>query len=152
MAEDMFDLLEDEEDIDEDEVDETEEVEDLDDTEEEIIPYEYGIDFETGQLTGEIVSGVDAIKVWAWLALNTARYRYLIYSWEYGSELESLIGTEFTEEFTAARAKKFIEECLFENEHITDISEYNAIFENDRLTCSFIMGTEYGEEEMTINV
>ena len=30
------------------------------------IPKEYGINFKTGQLTGKIVEGKEAIKVWIW--------------------------------------------------------------------------------------
>ena len=40
------------------------------------IPREYGINFETGQLSGKMVEGYDALLVWAWLALRTPRYRY----------------------------------------------------------------------------
>lgn len=43
------------------------------------IPREYGINFETGQLSGKMVEGYDALLVWAWLALRTPRYRYYIY-------------------------------------------------------------------------
>lgn len=53
-------------------------------TEEEYVPKEYGIDFKTGQLSGKIVEGVDALMVWCWIALHTPRYRYYIYSDEYG--------------------------------------------------------------------
>ena len=44
-------------------------------TEEEYVPKEYGIDFKTGQLSGKIVEGVDALMVWCWIALHTPRYR-----------------------------------------------------------------------------
>lgn len=40
-------------------------------TEEEYVPKEYGIDFKTGQLSGKIVEGVDALMVWCWIALHT---------------------------------------------------------------------------------
>lgn len=56
------------------------------------IPKEYGINFETGQLSGKIVEGYDALLVWVWLALQTPRYRYYIYSEDYGQEYEDLIG------------------------------------------------------------
>ena len=56
------------------------------------IPREYGINFETGQLSGKIVEGYDALLVWVWLALKTPRYRYYIYSEDYGQEYEELIG------------------------------------------------------------
>ena len=42
------------------------------------IPRESGINVETGQLSGKIVEGYDALLVWAWLALQTPRYRYYI--------------------------------------------------------------------------
>ena len=56
--------------------------------EEVYIPKEYGINFETGQLSGRVVEGLEAVKVWAWLALQTARQRYYIYSTDYGQEYE----------------------------------------------------------------
>ena len=46
----------------------------------QIVPKEYEIDFNTGQLTGRIVEGKEAIAVWIWLVLQTSRYRYYIYS------------------------------------------------------------------------
>ena len=35
------------------------------------IPREYGIDFQTGRLTGRIVEGIEAIKVWVWNCLHS---------------------------------------------------------------------------------
>lgn len=40
------------------------------------MPREYGVDFQTGQLTGKIVEGIEAIKVWIWLCLHTERFRH----------------------------------------------------------------------------
>lgn len=157
MPDEIFDFLEDEEDIEEEEDNEIDETEEEEDEENEIdddddLPYEYGIDFDTGQLTGEIVNGLEAVKVWAWLALKTTRYKYLIYSWDYGSELESLIGTNYSEEFTKARAHKFVTECLDENPYITSINDFEATFEKDKLELSFMMMTEFGEEGITLDV
>ena len=44
------------------------------------IPREYGVDFRTGQLTGKIVEGIEAVKVWIWSCLHTERYRYAMMS------------------------------------------------------------------------
>ena len=60
------------------------------------IPKEYSIDFATGQLTGKIVEGIEAIKVWVWLCLRTQRFRYPIYSWSYGTDMEQYIGQGLT--------------------------------------------------------
>ena len=38
------------------------------------------------------------------------------------------------------------------NDDITDVSDFNITFEDDRLTVSFKVSTVYGEEDMTVNV
>lgn len=119
----------------------------------EALPREYGIDFDNGQLTGEIVEGSEAVKIWAWLALQSARYRYPIYTWQYGSELESLIGTQWSDEYTESQCKKMIEECLKENPNIEGIKNFECkMSDRDKLTASFTLVTKFGEEEIIANV
>ena len=79
-------------------------------TEEEYVPKEYGIDFKTGQLSGKIVEGMDALAVWCWIALHTPRYRYYIYSDEYGQEFEDLIGKQYSEGYTNSELERMTEE------------------------------------------
>jgi len=42
------------------------------------------------------VAGAEAVKVWIWKALMTARFRHDVYTWDYGCEAEHLIGQAFT--------------------------------------------------------
>lgn len=112
--------------------------------EESKIPKEYEIDFKTGQLTGRIVKGAEAIKVWIWLVLQTARYRYYIYSWDYGNEFEELIGRGYSEEYINAEAQRMTEDCLLVNENIESITDFSVGMENDQLTISFTANTIYG--------
>ena len=107
-------------------------------------PKEYEIDFKTGQLTGRIIEGVEAIKVWIWLVLQTPRYRYYIYSWDYGNEFEELIGRGYSEEYINAEAQRMTEDCLLVNEHIESITDFSVGMENDQLTISFTANTIYG--------
>lgn len=113
-------------------------------TQENKIPKEYEIDFKTGQLTGRIVEGVEAIKVWIWLVLQTPRYRYYIYSWDYGNEFEELIGRGYSEEYINAEAQRMTEDCLLVNEHIESITDFSVGMENEQLTISFTANTIYG--------
>lgn len=113
----------------------------------QITPREYGIDFETGQLTGGIVEGKEAVKVWIWLALQTPRYRYYIYTWDYGSDFEELIGQGYTEEYILAETQRMTEDCLLVNEHIQGIREFSVTMEGSALTISFVADTIYGEIE-----
>ena len=43
----------------------------------------------------KIVYKNEAIKVWIYKAIKTNRYQHEIYSWDYGCEIESLIGKGF---------------------------------------------------------
>ncbi len=108
-------------------------------------PKEYEIDFVTGQLTGKIVEGLAAIKIWIWLALQIPRYRYYIYSWDYGNEYEDLIGQGYTEEYIETEALRITEDCLLINEHIQSITDFTTTVVNEKLTISFTANTIYGE-------
>lgn len=117
--------------------------------EEEIyIPKEYGIDFETGQLTGKVVEGLEAVKVWAWLALQTARERYYIYTTDYGQEYEDMIGKGYTKDYLKAELKRMTEECLTVNPYITGIENFEMSKDGDHVTLSFLMVTNLGDTEV----
>ena len=64
---------------------------------------EYEIDFTTRRLTGRIVEGVNALAIWAYLALKAKRYSHVIYSWYYGEEYTNLIGYSYSEEYLYSR-------------------------------------------------
>jgi hypothetical protein len=113
-------------------------------------PCEFGIDFSTGKLTGEKVYGSAAVAVWAWLALRTPRYRSPLFTWSYGSELGQLTGTNYSESYTKARAKKLITDCLKVNEHVTGIKNLEIDFSSNNLSASFTLVTDYGEEELNV--
>ena len=116
------------------------------------IPREYGIDFETGQLSGKIVEGYDALLVWAWLALQTPRYRYYIYSENYGQEYEDLIGKSYSTELTDSELERMTEECLTENPYITGIENFSCVKIEEKVTVTFSLITELGDGEVSIDV
>ena len=131
-------------------IDEEEEI--LLDDEDDIEPKEYEIDFETGQLTGRIVTGLEAILVWAWIALHTAKYRYIQYSWDYGNEVDTLIGQKADAEYIETSVKTMLEECLLINKHITDIEVIEFNIEDNKATGKIRIITDYGEGELYIDV
>lgn len=131
-------------------IDEGEEI--LEENEEESEYREYEIDFETGQLTGRVVDGIDAVRVWIYLALRTAKYRYEQYSWDYGCELDTLIGKSYTNEYLESEIQRMLEECLLLNEHITEVELLDFENEDDKLNATIKVITDYGEEEMNVDV
>ena len=115
-------------------------------------PTDYEIDFETGELTGRIITGLPAVIQWIRLALGTEKYFYNQFSWDYGSELQSLIGQEYDEEIIDSEVTRMITEALSENENIEGISEITVESDRDSITATFTVNTVYGSEEVTIYV
>lgn len=112
------------------------------------VPREYGIDFTTGQLTGKIVEGLEAIKVWIWNCLKTERYRYAIYSWQYGVEYEQYIGETITDEYLQSDCQVETEEALMVNPYITGVSDFNATLTGSLLKIVFTAETTLGDMEV----
>lgn len=96
------------------------------------------------------VTGAEAVKVWAWKALNTARYRHEIYTWDYGCEVETLIGQAFTPEVKHSEAVRYIREALTVNPYIRSVRQTSVDFSGTRLTVSCTVDTIYGEVEISV--
>ena len=107
--------------------------------------YEWGVDFETGQLTGRMVDRKEHLKVWIWKCLMTERFRYPIYSWAYGSELEKYIGKVLTDEYLMTDVRLALEDALYINPDIKRIYNYTARMNADRLLISFDVDSVYGK-------
>lgn len=116
------------------------------------VPREYGIDFTTGQLTGKIVEGLEAIKVWIWLCMHTERFRHAIYSADYGTSLEQYIGHMLSEEYINTDCESEISDALLINEYIESIEDFEAVRNSDSLNISFRVVTKFGSIEVDENV
>lgn len=111
---------------------------------------EWGVDFKTGQLTGRLVEGSEAVKVWAWNALNTNRYRHVAHSWFYGHDFDELIGQRFSKEYLDEQVKGMVRECLLVNPNIEDVRDIVYEMEEDKLNISCKLDTVFGEEELDV--
>ena len=75
--------------------------------------------------------------------LNTEKYTYPIYSFDYGIELENLLGKDL--EYIKIELKRRIEDCLLEDERIISVSDFSFNQDGDSLYCSFNVISIYGE-------
>ncbi len=116
------------------------------------MPREYGIDFATGQLSGKIVEGLEAIKVWIWLCMHTERFRHAIYSADYGTSLEQYIGHMLSEEYINTDCESEITDALLINKYIESIEDFEAVRNSDSLNISFRVVTKFGNIEVDENV
>ncbi len=115
-------------------------------------PREYGMDFTTGQLTGTIVEGKEAVKVWIWNCLRTQRFCYPIYSWQYGTDLEQYIGEALPDEYLQVDLQDEIEEALTVNPYITGISDWEFTRTGASVHITFTVITTLGNIEEVFNV
>lgn len=97
-----------------------------------------------------IVEGKEAVLVWAWKALHTPRFRYVIYTWDYGNEVESLIGQPFTEELKQSEAVRYVEECLLVCPYVSSVSDTKVKFSDGRLSLQTNLKTIYGEVDVNV--
>lgn len=105
----------------------------------------YKIDYEKGEITNEIINGLEAIKQFVYMALQTPRYVHPIYSTDYGSEIADLISDkEVTEEFKKMELQRLITEALIYDERITDVAEFNIERVNDSFRVSFKVHSDEG--------
>ncbi len=117
------------------------------------VPKEYAWDFANDCLLmtdGKLktVTEAEAIKIWAMKALRTPRYRYLAYSWDYGNELEGLIGQGLSKEITESETTSLIREALQVNPYIRDIRDVSMNHEGSGLKVNCTLITPYGEVEI----
>ena len=111
---------------------------------------EYEFDVNTGQLTGKILEDKAALKIWIYKALLTNRYVHPIYSWDYGQDLEELIGQGYETDFIKSEVERRVQESLMINQHIKGCSNFDISLINDQLQISFTVNTTFGE--VAINV
>ena len=98
----------------------------------------------------KIVYKNEAIKVWIYKAIKTNRYQHEIYSWDYGCEIESLIGKGFEIGFIKSETQRYIEEALLINPYITKINKIDVEFNKDVLTAYVDLETVYGRLDMYV--
>lgn len=115
-------------------------------------PSDYEIDFETGKLTGRIITGLPAIKQWVMIVLGTDKYYYTQYSWNHGCELRDLIGKGFKQDYIESEVKRIITDALSMSKDIKGISNLEVSYEGDTLTAAFTLDTIYGSEEVMVDV
>ncbi|MBR4845037.1 MAG: DUF2634 domain-containing protein [Bacteroidaceae bacterium] len=107
----------------------------------------YKIDWETSRIEG-FIDGKDAIRQAIDLALTTERCLWRIYSWNYGSEIHTLIGK--SDAYAMSEMKRMIQDALSQDSRVTDTSDFVFEAERGNITCQFVAKTTVGEINATV--
>lgn len=119
---------------------------------------EYAIDFKTGEYIKDenndikVLEKNEALKVWIFKALKTERFRYTdVHSDNYGSELETNIGTIYQKSVKDALMINQIRDTLLVNPYILECYNFDISNENEYVPqITFNVKTVYGELEMEV--
>jgi phage baseplate assembly protein W len=104
----------------------------------------YRLDIENKRII-DMVDGLEAVRQSVYCILNTERCEWLIYSWNYGSELKNLFGKSTG--LVKAKIKKRIREALKQDDRISEVDSFSFDLVERKLHVTFIVRTLWGEIE-----
>lgn len=111
--------------------------------------YTYYLDIENNRIRG-YVDELDSVKQAIYLILNTERYVWLIYSWNYGREFDNLIGQPM--DLVLPELKRLIGEALTQDDRITGVDNFAFVTGKKSIHVTFTAYTIYGEVEIETEV
>jgi len=82
----------------------------------------YRMDLQTGKNIRGHTDGLEAMKQAIFKILSTERYRYLIYSWNYGIELSDLFGMPVS--YVCPELERRITEALTRDSRIKSVTDF----------------------------
>lgn len=100
------------------------------------------IDFESKKILG-MIEDKKAIEQSILLALSTSRFKYLIFSWNYGEEINKLVGKP--KDLARAELPRLLNECLLVDDRISAIEDLIITEVEEGLYVSFTAVTVHGD-------
>lgn len=108
-------------------------------------------------LDGKNINGVcddlESVKQTIYKILNTERYKYVIYSWNYGVEFADLIGEPTS--YVCSELQRRITEALTQDDRIESVGEFEFdTSKRHEVVCTFVVRTTFGDvdAERVVNV
>lgn len=110
----------------------------------------YQVNWERGVITG-MIDGLDSIRQAVLKILNTERYQYLIYSEDYGTEWQQILGQDHL--FVRAEIERMITEALLQDDRIEQILDFQTYWTSgEDIRVSFTVQTRYGSFQINEEV
>lgn len=101
----------------------------------------YKLNIEKDTISGGYIDGIEAVKQAVYKILNTERFDYIIYSWNYGIEFKNLIGTHTS--FAVPEIERVIKEALLQDDRIEEVTDFDFTVNKNVVTVKFtVISTE----------
>lgn len=119
---------------------------------------EWAYDFERNEfLTNEnglpyLVSGNEALKIWVFWAVTTAKKHWLANSRAYGSEIERMVGLPVSVAIKSSELKRTIKESIEQCEYVKHVDSIETSFEDGLLSIDVQIKSVYNEGWVNVSV
>ena len=101
----------------------------------------YKLNIEKNTISGGYIDGIEAVKQAIYKILNTERFDYIIYSWNYGVEIKNLIGQHAS--YAVPELERVITEALLQDDRIEEVTDFNFSINKSKIVITFkVISTE----------
>ncbi len=106
----------------------------------------YRMRIEEDRVRGTITGDIEAVRQAVYKILNTERYKHIIYSWNYGVELQDLFGKPIP--YVLPEIPRRIREALIQDDRITEVDSFDMSYtKGGDVLAKFVVHTIYGDIE-----
>ena len=111
----------------------------------------YRMDLNSQHIRGYI-DNLEAMKQAVFKILNTERYLYVIYSWDYGIETLDLYGQD--SDYVMVMLQNRITEALLQDTRIQSVNDFSFDVNRHSIHCTFVVHTIFGDfdAEKVVNI
>lgn len=96
------------------------------------------------------IDQIQAVEQAVFLILTTERYQWLIFSWNYGVELQNLIGKD--PEYCIPEIERRIREALLQDDRITAVENFQSELNKRKVLTTFTVISIFGGFTTTLEV
>lgn len=96
------------------------------------------------------VTGLEAVRGWAWRAIDTARYQFSVFSWSFGCELEALVGQPYRADTKRSEAERYVREALLVSPYVREVQVTDTTFEGSTVHIAVDLTTVYGRSNVYV--
>ena len=104
----------------------------------------------TWQVVRGTIDQLEAVEQAIYLILNVARYEWPIYSWDYGVELQDLIG--LPPDYCQAEIQRRVSEALLQDDRITAVKDFRFTVTGKKILAEFTVVTIFGQTSAEVEV
>lgn len=110
----------------------------------------FKIDWDNRCISTDYITNKEALRQSIYLILRTERYRWAIFTWNYGTQLNDLFGEN--KDFVIPRLQGRITDALMQDDRITDVYDFSFdVGRRGRYTVSFKVANNVTDENLTIS-